>query len=162
MLEMIGELFNYESKNDDTEFEILVATTNLACGILSEINIMLLQIMNHDKIDTKFEKLNSLVFRDINDISLFMEAVHETFCLEIDDALYNHTRASSNYIRPDNEDMFRLVCKKALSTSHFIQEYIVMVNTDPNNLGFSSLVSFTSTIYYMTKYLLESFYKGEI
>ena len=142
-----------------TEFSNLVITAKATRNIVSDINVMLLQIMNHEPINTKWEKINSLTFKDIDALSSFISVM----CTSAQDELYNAKArlldVSNNHTLSNAESSMYALCNELLSSLNFVKLYLKEVNKHPENWSFNSIESFSCIIYYMNQTLIDYFDK---
>ena len=160
--DIINKLFNHKNKIDDVyyeDFNNLVSTAKAIRNIISDINVMLSQIMNHEPINTKWEKLNSLTFKDVDELSSFISVM----CTSAHDEIYNAKSKlldiSDNHKLTNAESSMYSLCDELLSSLNFVKIYSANVNKHPDNYTFDSIESFANTIYHMNQTLINHFDK---
>ena len=158
--DIINKLFNRKNKIDDayyTEFSNLVNNAKAIRNIIADMNVMLLQIINHEPINTRWEKINSLTFKDVGELYSFIV----TLCTSAQDELNNaKAKVLETYGRhalSRTESSIYSLCDELLSSLELVKIYSANVNKYPENWTFDSIDTFANAIYYMNQTLIDHF-----
>lgn len=158
--DIINKLFNHKNKIDDVyyeEFSNLVSTAKATRNIVSDINVMLSQIMNHEPINTKWEKLNSLTFKDVGDLSLFISVMCASVHEELSRAKARVSGISNTHTMSSAESSMYALCDSVVSSLILISTFSLKVNKHPEDWTFDSIESFANTIFHMNQQMIDYF-----